>query len=141
VMATLLDVATPGPALGIASLVSNPTTEPTGQVGLCNGTVSMTTANTYYNMAGITLTAGRWAIYAEAGNTGGTPTITAALSLTSANGTNAMPVITGTVPGASTSKYVSGVISVSSTTTIYLNQACSTAGQTGQGFIRAIRIQ
>ena len=132
----LLDVATPSPALAVVPS-GGAGAAATGQVPLGNN-ATMTTANTYYQQDSISLTAGTWAIFGVCGNAGGNATITPALSLTTANGTNAMPVqiaSAGTV-----ARCIAGVIKLATTTTIFLNQACTTAAQVGQGYMTAVRI-
>ncbi len=109
-MATLIDVGTPGPALaGVAGSNS-------GLTGPLAQNTTQTTSNTVYNLNSVAITAGTWVVTGICGVLAGTETLY--LSTTSAGGTNSWPV---QAPTDSYNVYITAVIKVTGSTTIYLN--------------------
>jgi hypothetical protein len=138
-MATLINVATPGPALAID--LGLQATVDCGSIGTSLGPVAGPfSGSAYLNVNSITLASGTWAIIGGCGASGTTYTL--ALSLTTANGTNAGPVKLGNPTGGAVSFQTIGmVIKFTTTTTIYLNAgAAGGAYNDAQGYLNAVQI-
>ena len=131
-MATLIDVATPGPAL--AGLESD------GSFAAMHCiTVTETTGGTAYQLLPITLTAGTWVV------TGVVFVITPVnqtnyLNLSTATGSNSWPVITANATSGS-NMIITAVIKVSGSTTVYLNGKNTAATISASALLTATRIQ
>jgi hypothetical protein len=135
--ATLLDVATPEPAL---TLTLGSTATASSTVEFCGTATTMTTANTGYNLNSVSLTAGTWAVIGICGTTA-SGTTTPYLCSTSGTKSNSWTVLTsgtGTEPASVT---IAAVIKLTTTTTVYLNGSCGTASRTGYGILRAVQFQ
>jgi hypothetical protein len=112
-MATLIDVATPGPALTLNK------TAQAGASGLySDNSLTETTAGTVYQLDSISITAGTWVVIGI--TYCGSVNQTNYLNLVTATGSNSWPA-QATVGGSATNQMIAAVIKVSSTTTIYLN--------------------
>jgi hypothetical protein len=112
-MATLINVATPGPALAV-----NKTAQIVATTFWCETQVVESTIGTVYQLDSISITAGTWVVmgvvYIEAN------TQTNYLNLVTTTGSNSWPV-QATASSTTTNMVIAAVIKVSSTTTIYLN--------------------
>ena len=137
-MATLINVATPGPAL---AAVKGTESAASGYSYFVGNLVNMATSSTPYNINSLSLTAGTWVVVGLVGTNSATGTLTLFLSGTTASATNLAPVQTvGTGQGTSVpAMMITSVIKVAVTTTVYLN-AEDTAIATGQGAILATQI-
>ena len=112
-MATLINVATPGPALTLNK------TAQAGASGLySDASLYETTAGTVYQLDSISITAGTWVVIGI--TYCGSVNQTNYLNLVTATGSNSWPA-QATVGGSATNQMIAAVIKVSSTTTIYLN--------------------
>ena len=123
--ATLINVATPEPALAL--LLSNtPLFQNNDGSGahMWPNTVTMTSLSTWYNVTSLTLTPGTYVLFGTFElSTNGGPTLGLVFSLTSANGTPVAtminsPQISNTGP---VGMGVVAVVKVTATTTVYLN--------------------
>jgi hypothetical protein len=112
-MATLIDVATPGPALTV-----NKTAQAVGSALFSDTEVTEVTAGIVYQLDSISITAGTWVVIGVVIATNNTQTNY--LNLVTATGSNSWPV-QATAGSTSTNMVIAAVIKVSSTTTIYLN--------------------
>jgi hypothetical protein len=112
-MATLIDVATPGPALNL-----NKTAQPTLGGLAIESPLTQTVAGTVYQLDSISITAGTWVVMGVVLALENTQTTY--LNLVTATGSNSWPV-QATASSTSTNMVIAAVIKVSSTTTIYLN--------------------
>jgi hypothetical protein len=112
-MATLIDVATPGPALAVLK-----SAQTAGQYIYSGAQVVEITPGTAYQLDSISITAGTWVVI------GITYcyyiTQTNYLNLVTATGSNSWPV-QATASSNSTNMVISAVIKVTSPTTIYFN--------------------
>ena len=112
-MATLINVATPGPALAVTK---------TAQIGVTaiwsDTLVQETTAGTVYQLDSISITAGTWVVMGLVAPQNNTQTNY--LNLVTATGSNSWPV-QATASSTSTSMVITAVIKVTGPTTIYLN--------------------
>ena len=126
-MATLIDVATPGPALAV-SPSSIATT------GLYGNLITMTLSATEYNLASVSLVAGTWAVVGVAAPVSGT--VVLYLNTLSTAASNSWPV----QQGGSFEPYITAVIKLTTTTTIYLNGTNTASGQAITSLILATRI-
>ena len=112
-MATLINVATPGPALAVTKTAQIATT-----AIFCDIPVQETTAGTVYQLDSISITAGTWVVMGLVAPQ--TNTQTNYLNLVTATGSNSWPV-QATASSTSTSMVITAVIKVTGPTTIYLN--------------------
>ena len=137
-MATLINVATPGPALAAVKGTESAASSYSYFVG---SIVNMATSSTPYNINSLSLTAGTWVVVGLVGTNSATGTLTPFLSGTTASATNLAPVQTvGTGQGTSVpAMMITSVIKVAVTTTVYLN-AEDTVTAYGQGAILATQI-
>ena len=121
-MATLINVATPGPALNL----SKTTQTTTGTTIYSDAMVPEATAGTVYQLDSISIAAGTWLIVGVTG-IGGLGPQTNYLNLATATGSNSWPV-QASASSTTTNMVISAVVKVSGTTTIYLNGKSSSAG-------------
>jgi hypothetical protein len=112
-MATLIDVATPGPALAV-----NKTAQTAATAIWCDTWVVETTIGTVYQLDSISITAGTWVVMGLVEPQGNTQTNY--LNLVAATGSNSWPV-QATASSMSTNMMIAAVIKVTGATTIYLN--------------------
>ena len=112
-MATLIDVATPGPALNLSK-----TAQTVESLLASDPFVTQTLANTVYQLDSISITAGTWVVMGVL--TCGNATQTNYLNLVTATGSNSWPVQT-TASSTTTNMVIAAIVKVSTTTTIYLN--------------------
>jgi hypothetical protein len=112
-MATLINIATPGPALAV-----NKTAQSSMTSIWCDAQVSETTIGTVYQLDSISITAGTWVVMGIMYPQNNTQTNY--LNLVTATGSNSWPV-QANASSTSTNMVIAAVIKVSSTTTIYLN--------------------
>jgi hypothetical protein len=112
-MATLIDVATPRPALAV-----NKTAQTTVYEIWCDTQVVETTIGTVYQLDSISITAGTWVVMGLTAI--GNNTQTNYLNLVAATGSNSWPV-QATASSTSTNMMIAAVIKVTGATTIYLN--------------------
>jgi hypothetical protein len=112
-MATLINVATPGPALAV-----NKTAQTAGSVIWNEAPVTETTIGTVYQLDSISITAGTWVVMGIV--TSQLNTQTNYLNLVAATGSNSWPV-QATASSTSTNMMIAAVIKVTGATTIYLN--------------------
>ena len=131
-MATLINVATPGPALAV-----NKTAQPTSGVLGSENLLTQAVAGTVYQLDSISITAGTWVVMGVvlAGNN----TQTLYLNLATATGSNSWPV-QATASSTSTNMVIAAVIKVSSTTTIYLNGKNTSASTSAYPAMFAVQI-
>ena len=129
-MATLINVATPGPALAVTDAGG-------GTPGISGVSVVETTANTVYGLNLISLTAGTWVVTGVVNVQTGSATQTNYLNLANATGSNSWPVqiTTGEV-----ALKISAVIKISGTTSVYLNGKNTASTITTVSFITATQI-
>ena len=140
-MATLINVATPGPALAISN--GSESTAPS----LANefvGAAVVRSPNTAYNLNSVSLGAGTWVVlgmYLSYSSDGNTP---AGLYLNSASAvaSNSWTTINqGSGVYTGTPLMVSAVVKLTGTTTIYLNcQSPAYVGDWAYGFLVAVQI-
>jgi hypothetical protein len=109
-MATLINVATPGPAL--TSLAGSNG----GGVGPLANNTTQTTAGTAYQLNSVTLGAGTWVVTGFCGVLSGTETLY--LNTAAGTGANGWAVQTAY---DSFVRYISAVVKLTGLTTIYLN--------------------
>ena len=144
-MATLINVATPGPALAV-STEANLTTSPYYTTSCYTGAsdVTFTLANTAYNLDSKSLTAGTWLVLGLIWFNPSTGTGTGYLSATTASTTLIAPCVYGDSNGAVGTPcppyIIAATIKLAVTTTIYLNGAISIAARNAQGGLIAVRI-
>jgi hypothetical protein len=112
-MATLINVATPGPALAV-----NKTAQIAGTTIWCDTQVVETTIGTVYQLDSISITAGTWVVMGLVLPQNNTQTNY--LNLVAATGSNSWPV-QATASSTSTNMMIAAVIKVTGATTIYLN--------------------
>ena len=112
-MATLINVATPGPALAVTK-----TAQLTASALFSEGYVEETVAGTVYQLDSISITAGTWVVMGVLSC--GNATQTNYLNLVTATGSNSWPVQT-TASSTTTNMVIAAIVKVSTTTTIYLN--------------------
>ncbi len=141
-MATLIDVATPGPALAAAQSTTNNTSAVYNSVLLLPTAVNLTTASTYYQLNSISIpNAGTWAICGAVFGTAGGYNYTPVISRTTANGVAAGPMQTS---GSNiTFPYITSygcVVKLTGATTLYLNASASGSGSVAQGLVYAVQI-
>jgi hypothetical protein len=129
-MATLIDVATPGPALAVTDAGA-------GTPGISGTSVVETTANTVYGLNLVSLTAGTWVVTGVVNVQTGSATQTNYLNLANATGSNSWPVqiTTGEV-----ALKISAVIKISGTTSVYLNGKNTASTITTVSLITATQI-
>jgi hypothetical protein len=131
-MATLINVATPGPALAV-----NKTAQATPGYLAGENLLEEPVAGTVYQLDSISITAGTWVVMgvvlAQAN------TQTNYLNLVTATGSNSWPV-QATASSVNTNMVIAAVIKVSSTTTIYLNGKNTTAVATLYPAMFAVQI-
>ncbi len=150
-MATLIDVGTPTPALAFCptSGMTNGQAFDVGNITMfSNAGVTMTTANTPYNLDSKSLTVGTWCLTAFIVYQASSPgTTTAFFSGTTASATNlgATPITAGGNGGILSSSALpfiaTGIVKVTGTTTVYLNAENTTAGLAAQGMLIATQIK
>jgi hypothetical protein len=132
-MATLIDVATPGPALAGLEVDS------TSYAALHAAQTTETTAGTAYQLLSITLTAGTWVV------TGVVFVVTPAnqtnyLNLSTATGSNSWPIITANATTGD-NMIITAVIKVAGMITVYLNGKNTAAAILVSSLLTATRIQ
>jgi hypothetical protein len=129
-MATLINVATPGPALQTSVIDST-------VLGIHGLSVVFTSAGTPYELAELALTAGLWVVTGVAGfNYGVVYAPALYLNTASAVASNSWPVQIN----SSYNSYISAVIKLSGTATIYLNGTTPVTTSTYYGFLTATQI-
>ena len=140
-MATLIDVATPGPARAISN--GSESTAPVTVNKFVGALVALSSANTAYNLNSVSLVAGTWVVlgmYLSYSSTGDTP---AGLYLNSASAvaSNSWPTINqGSGVYNGTPLMVSAVIKLTGTTSVYLNcQSSAFGGDNAYGFLVAVQ--
>jgi hypothetical protein len=132
-MATLIDVATPGPALNLSK-----TAQAYAASTLYGETpVTETLANTVYQLDSISITAGTWVVVGVTSVL--YVTQTNYLNLVTATGSNSWPVQV-TASSATTNMAIAAVIKVTGTTTIYLNGKNTNSGQAAGAAMFAVQI-
>jgi hypothetical protein len=144
--ATLINVATPEPALAL--LLSNtPLFVNVDNSGtrMWPNTVTMTSLSTWYNVTSLTLTPGTYVLFgAFELSTNGGPILGLVFSLTSANGTPVATMISS--PQIANSGPIGmgvvAVVKVTATTTVYFNieNTGTGAGTIGTGGALAVQI-
>ena len=141
-MATLINVATPGPALAISN--GSESTAPSSVNKFVGAEVLLSFANTAYNLNSVSLGAGTWVVlgmYLSQQSYGDTP---AGLYLNSASAvaSNSWTTINqGSGVYTGTPLIVSAVVKLTGTTTIYLNcQSSAYGGDDAYGFLVAVQI-
>jgi hypothetical protein len=140
-MATLIDVATPRPALAISN--GSESTAPNSANKFVGAEVTMYSANTAYNLNSVSLGAGTWVVlgmYLSQSSDGNTP---AGLYLNSASAvaSNSWTTINqGSGVYTGTPFIVGAVVKLTGTTTIYLNCQSSASGDIAYGFLVAVQI-
>jgi hypothetical protein len=132
-MATLINVATPGPALNLSK-----TAQAYAASTLYGETpVTEEVANTVYQLDSISIIAGTWVVI------GVTSVLYAIqtnyLNLVSATGSNSWPVQV-TANSTSTNMAIAAVIKVTATTTIYLNGKNTDGAQAAGAAMFAVQI-
>ena len=132
-MATLIDVATPGPALAGLEVDS------TSYAAMHAAQAVETTPGTVYQLLPITLTAGTWVVTGVVFVT--TPANqTNYLNLSTATGSNSWPIITANATTGD-NMIITAVIKVSGSTTVYLNGKNTASTITASALLTATRIQ
>jgi hypothetical protein len=112
-MATLINVATPGPALTV-----NKTAQTAGVLLFGDAPVLETTIGTVYQLDSISISAGTWVVMGLTAIQNNTQTNY--LNLVAATGSNSWSV-QATASSTSTNMVIAAVIKVTGATTIYLN--------------------
>jgi hypothetical protein len=139
-MATLIDIARPGPALAISN--GSEAAAPSSANEFVGTAVSLSSANTAYNLNSVSLGAGTWVVLgmclSEYGNT--PPGLY--LNSASAVASNSWTTINqGSGVNGGTPLIVSAVVKLTGTTTIYLNcQSSASGGDYAYGFLVAVQI-
>jgi len=142
-MATLIDVATPGPALAVAQSTTNNTSSAVNSTLVFAPAITLSVAGTYYTLNSIALGAGTWAVSGIVVNGyGAACAITVALATASGNhGTSVAPV---QISGGQVAPWVGVygvVVKLSSPATLYLNASpTSVTNSSWMGLIYATQI-
>jgi hypothetical protein len=131
-MATLIDVATPRPALAV-----NKTAQAVTEYFGTDAAVVETVAGTVYQLDSISIPAGTWVVIGVGDVSYNTQTNY--LNLATATGSNSWPV-QQTASSTSTNMVIAAVIKVSTTTTIYFNGKNTTANTTFAPAMFAVQI-
>ena len=113
-MATLINVATPGPALALAK-----TLQSTGASLYSDASQVEITADQVSQLDSISITAGTWVVVAMTASTHGTTQYNY-LNLVSAVNNDSWPVLT-TASTNTSNEIITAIIKVNGPTTIYLN--------------------
>ena len=141
-MATLINVATPGPALAISN--GSESTSPNLNHTFVGAMVHLSSANTAYNLNSVSLGAGTWVVLGMYLSNQNSYDIPAGLYLNSASAvaSNSWTTINqGSGVYNGTPLIVSAVVKLTGTTTIYLNcQSSANAGDYAYGFLVAVQI-
>jgi hypothetical protein len=140
-MATLIDVATPGPALATAQGVGGTLLYPNANVKPWGATTETSTPGTYYALNSIALGAGTWSISGVITNALGTYACLLAVASSAGSGTSLGSVVQAGAVG--TSPYMvsyGAVIKLAAPTTVYLNIESAFDITNWQGLIYATRI-
>ena len=139
-MATLIDVATPRPALAISN--GSESTYPS-TINNFVGAAVIIPANTAYNLNSVSLGAGTWVVlgmYLSFSSDGNTP-VGLYLNSASAVASNSWTTINqGSGVYNGTPLMVGAVVKLTGTTTIYLNCQSSASGNHAYGFLVAVQI-
>jgi hypothetical protein len=131
-MATLIDVATPGPALAVTK-----TAQAAPGVLAAEGQAIETTAGTVYQLDSISISSGTWLIIGVVNVFNNTQTNY--LNLASATGSNSWPV-QQTASSTSTNMVIAAIMKVTNTTTVYLNGKNTSAYTTYAPAMFAVQI-
>ena len=127
-MATLIDVATPGPAL-LEQAGTN-----SGGVGPLANNTTQTTASTVYQLNSVTLGAGTWVVTGMCGVLSGTETLYLNLSVVGSNYWTVQTTEDSFV------KYISAVIKLTGSSTVYLNGQNTSAAVVAHSLMIATQI-
>ena len=138
--ATLINVATPGPALALSA--GGQSVAEFGSQTTCGSGIGLNMAGTGYNLNSIVLGAGTWVVWGTVWNIS-SGTYTTAVFLNSASGTasNSWTVANqGSGTNTGTPAAVAAVIKLAGSTTIYLNATTTLGGKTAIGMMYATQI-
>ena len=138
-MATLINVATPGPALNISNGIM--TTAPIGPGYFGGASVVSSGSPTYDNLNSISLSPGTYCVTGIVNCSAGAGVVTSVLSFTTASSIPAAPSHS-IHPSLGSTPYqiITAIIKVTVITTVYLNATQSIAATNYQGCILATQI-
>jgi hypothetical protein len=121
-MATLIDVATPGPALAAAQSSTNNVSSTSQGINILPTAVACPSTTTYYKLNSISLGAGTWAICGCVVGVGGDGSVIPVVSLASGSSTPAGQMQTN--GDTNVAPYIVSygcVVKLTGTTTVYIN--------------------
>jgi hypothetical protein len=139
-MATILNIATPMPALTLDS-GSTAAAVPVNNFLFAGFAVTMANGPpTAYDLNSVSLTAGTWVVVGLAGTTTATTTVVPYLSSSSAVNSSSWPTKTSGTGISPATISIAAVVKLTSTTTVYLNATNNAEPGTGYGALYAVQI-